>query len=196
MRAAAWLYGDPVLTAIFRDGRDVHAETAARIAGIAATDVSDMQRDGAKPINYGAVYGQGPNGLRESAFVSYGVEMSFREAEHACARFRQTYHVLYSGLRDNYRLCEARGYVLIGAGRIVKAEWEIDVGGRLLFTRCCNLPIQGICADAMLRAVSWTHARLKAARFEAGWSPVCMTSCFSRLIRTTPKQRGRSSKPQ
>jgi DNA polymerase I-like protein with 3'-5' exonuclease and polymerase domains len=28
MRAAAWLYGDPVLTQIFAEGRDIHAETA------------------------------------------------------------------------------------------------------------------------------------------------------------------------
>ena len=58
--------------------------------------------------------------------------------------------------------------MLIGVGRIVKAEWETDVGGRLLFTRCCNLPIQGICADAMLRAVAWTYARLKQARIRGG----------------------------
>ena len=34
MRAAAWLYRDPVLTQIFVEGRDIHEETAARIAGI------------------------------------------------------------------------------------------------------------------------------------------------------------------
>jgi hypothetical protein len=55
---------------------------------------------------------------------------------------------------DNYHLCKARGYVLIGAGRVVEATWEKDVDGRLLFTRCCNLPVQGICADAMLRAIA------------------------------------------
>jgi len=168
MRAAAWLYGDPVLTAIFRDGRDVHAETAARIAGIDADAVSAAQRDGAKPINYGAVYGQGPHGLRESAFINYGVQMSLDEAEHACRRFRETYRVLYQGLWHNYRRCEARGYILIDAGRIVKAEWETDVGGRLRFTRCCNIPIQGICANAMLRAIALVYARLKAARIRGG----------------------------
>jgi hypothetical protein len=44
----------------------------------------------------------------------------------------------------------------------------ILVGGRLLFTRCCNLPIQGICADAMLRAIVRTHAVLKDARIRGG----------------------------
>ena len=138
MRAAAWLYRDPVLTQIFIDGRDIHTETAARIAGVPVAQVSDVQRDAAKPINYGAIYGQGSAGLRESAFVNYGVELSLAGAEHARQRFFDTYRVLHQGLWDNYHLCVARGYVLIGAGRVVEAAWEEDVGGRLLFTRCCN----------------------------------------------------------
>jgi DNA polymerase I-like protein with 3'-5' exonuclease and polymerase domains len=168
MRAAAWLYGDPVLTRIFAEGRDIHAETAAHIAGIPVGEVSDEQRAAAKPINYGAIYGQGPAGLREAAFVNYGVEFSLTEAEHAHRRFFDTYRVLHRGIWDNYYLCQARGYVLIGAGRVVEAAWETDVDGRLLFTRCCNLPVQGIAADCMLRATTWTHARLKAARIRGG----------------------------
>jgi DNA polymerase I-like protein with 3'-5' exonuclease and polymerase domains len=168
MRAAAWLYRDPLLTQIFIDGRDIHAETAARIAGVPVAQVSDAQRGAAKPINYGAIYGQGPAGLRESAFVNYGVELSLAEAEYARQQFFESYRRLHQGLWDNYHLCKARGYVLIGAGRVVEAEWEEDVGGRLLFTRCCNLPIQGICADCLLRAITWTYARLKATQIRGG----------------------------
>ena len=58
--------------------------------------------------------------------------------------------------------------MLIGAGRVVEAAWETDLDGRLLFTRCCNLPVQGICADCLLRAVAWTYARLKAAGIRGG----------------------------
>jgi DNA polymerase I-like protein with 3'-5' exonuclease and polymerase domains len=168
MRAAAWLYGDPVLTRIFAEGRDIHAETAAHIAGIPVAEVSDEQRAAAKPINYGSIYGQGPAGLREAAFVNYGVEFSLTEAEHAHRRFFDTYRVLHRGIWDNYYRCQARGYVLIGVGRVVEAAWETDVDGQLLFTRCCNLPVQGIAADCMLRATTWTHARLKAARIRGG----------------------------
>jgi DNA polymerase I-like protein with 3'-5' exonuclease and polymerase domains len=168
MRAAAWLYGDPVLTAIFADGRDIHAETAARIAGIAVADVRPAQREVAKPINYGAIYGQGPDGLRESAFVNYGVELSRDEAEQARERFFAMFHRLKQGLWDNYYRCKARGYIEIGCGRVVEAPWETDVAGRLLFTRCCNLPIQGIAADAMLRAIARTHAALRDRRIRGG----------------------------
>ena len=58
--------------------------------------------------------------------------------------------------------------MLIGAGRIVKAGWEDDIGGRLIFTRCCNLPIQGICADAILRAVFNIHRLLQEGNVRGG----------------------------
>ena len=48
----------------------------------------------------------------------------------------------------------------------MEAVWEL--GGRLRFTQCCNLPIQGICADAMLRAIILVHARLQCQRIRGG----------------------------
>jgi DNA polymerase-1 len=100
--------------------------------------------------------------------VNYGVELTLVEAERACERFKKAYPDLQQGLWDNYHLCQRRGYIVIGAGRIIKAEWETDVGGKLIFPRCCNAPIQGICADALLRATAWLHGRLKQARIRGG----------------------------
>jgi DNA polymerase-1 len=168
MRAAAWISGDPALTRVYAEGRDIHAETAGHIVGIAPERVTKEQRQAAKPVNFGAIYGIGPAALRENAFAEYGVEMTQRQAENALDRFFQTYVGLRQWRRRHYEICKARGYVEIGAGRVVEAQWEDDVGGQLLFTRCCNLPIQGICADAMLRAIARTHAMLKDARIHGG----------------------------
>jgi DNA polymerase-1 len=62
MRAAAWLYRDPVLTQIFADGRDIHAETAARIAGVAVAE--SPTRSGVPPSRSitGRSMGRGPMG--------------------------------------------------------------------------------------------------------------------------------------
>jgi DNA polymerase-1 len=56
--------------------------------------------------------------------------------------------------------CSWQGRVDIGCGRIVKAEWEVENGGRITFNQACNLPIQGVCADLMLRALGTVHTRL------------------------------------
>jgi DNA polymerase-1 len=168
MRAAAWISGDPALTRVYAEGRDIHAETAGRIVGIAPEHVTKEQRQAAKPVNFGAIYGIGPATLRENAFAEYGVEMTQLQAEKALDRFFRTYAGLHQWRRRHYEMCKARGYVEIGAGRVVEAQWEDDVGGQLLFTRCCNLPIQGIAADAMLRAIARTHAALRNRRIRGG----------------------------
>jgi hypothetical protein len=168
MRAAAWLYNDPALTRIFVENRDIHIESAARIAGVPTANVTKEQRQAAKPVNYGALYGQSPAGLREYAFTDYGIELSLAEAERAQAAFFAAFPQLQDGLQRNYDTSCAQGFVLIGAGRIVKAGWEDDIGGRLIFTRCCNLPIQGICADAMLRAVTNVHEQIQERNVRGG----------------------------
>jgi DNA polymerase I-like protein with 3'-5' exonuclease and polymerase domains len=168
LRAAAWMYHDSALTQIFADGRDIHKETAAFIAGIPISEVTEEQRNSAKPINFGAIYGQGPDGLREAAFVDYGVKLSLDDAVHARTRFFDMFHRLEMGLRDNWRRCADRGYIAIGCGRVVEKAWERDVGEQIIFTRCCNIPIQGICADALLRALTMMHTRLRHAGIRGG----------------------------
>jgi DNA polymerase-1 len=168
MRAAAWISGDQALTRVYAEGRDIHAETAGRIVGVAPESVSKEQRQAAKPVNFGAIYGIGAAMLRENAFAEYGVEMTLRQAENALDRFFDNYRQLGRWRRRHHDICKARGYVEIGCGRVVEAAWETDTGGQLIFTRCCNLPVQGICADAILRAITWTYTQLKQAGIRGG----------------------------
>lgn len=66
LRVAALLSKDPILTEIFKDGRDVHTEVATRVFHVKPEDVSYEQRRRAKVINFGMIYGMGVNALRES----------------------------------------------------------------------------------------------------------------------------------
>jgi DNA polymerase I-like protein with 3'-5' exonuclease and polymerase domains len=165
MRAAAWISGDQALTQVFAEGRDIHAETAASIAGIPIESVTKEQRQGAKAVNFGSIYGIGPRSLAESAFANYGVEMTETEAKFALDRFFAAYAGLARWREHNHQRCMQRGYVLIGAGRVVEAAWE-PYG--LSFPQCCNLPVQGIAADAMLRAIALVHKRLRDEGIRGG----------------------------
>jgi DNA polymerase-1 len=166
LRAIAWLSGDAELTALYAEGRDLHRETAAAVAGIAPEDVTREQRQAAKAVNFGSIYGISARGLAEYAFASYGIDMPEVEAKHALDTFFQRFTALDRWRRENADLARARGFVRIGAGRIVEAAWE--PGGRLSFQQCCNLPVQGICADAMLRAIALVHTRFAAAGVRGG----------------------------
>jgi DNA polymerase-1 len=144
----------------------MHCEAAATIAGITAEHVTREQRQAAKAVNFGALYGISARGLAEYAFANFGVEMTEAAAKAALDAFFSRFRALASWRETNARLCWRQGFVRIGAGRIVKAA--LEPGGRLSFQQCCNLPVQGICADAMLRAIALVHARLYAAGIRGG----------------------------
>ncbi len=66
LRLAAFLSGDEALTQIFKDGRDVHTEVAARVFHVTALDVTAEMRRRAKVINFGILYGMGVNSLMQA----------------------------------------------------------------------------------------------------------------------------------
>ena len=139
LRALAFKSRNRALTEAFANGVDIHRTTAAGIAGVALDEVTDAQRQGAKPVNFGAIYGMKERGLVQYAFNTYGVALSLEEARRYLERFFATYAGLEGYLRDHANLCERRGYIEIGCGRVVEARWEKD--GRISFQQCCNLPI-------------------------------------------------------
>ncbi|MDR1596452.1 MAG: DNA polymerase I, partial [Treponema sp.] len=101
----AHLSQDKNLIAAFREGKDVHARTAALIFGIDEKDVHSDQRRIAKTINFGVMYGM-------SAFrLSNELRITRTEA----ASFIEAYFKTYAGIRgfidELIRKTEETGYV-------------------------------------------------------------------------------------
>jgi DNA polymerase-1 len=63
LRLLAHLSRDPALTAAFHEDRDIHAAVAAQIHGVPVDRVTREQRNAAKMVNFGIVYGITPYGL-------------------------------------------------------------------------------------------------------------------------------------
>jgi DNA polymerase I-like protein with 3'-5' exonuclease and polymerase domains len=162
MRAAAWLSGCRAMSAIYTADpvRDLHRETAAAISRIPYDQVTAEQRQSAKPVNFGSIYGIGAVSLAEDAFDSYGIIMTDVEAQTALDRFFETYAGVNTWRWDHWQVCKATQRVVVpGSRRTVEAQWENN--GALRFTQCCNLPISGRAADAMLLALQLLHDRLR-----------------------------------
>ena len=161
MRGAAWISKCPVMSAIYLADpvRDLHTETAAAIAHIPPDMVTKTQRQAAKPVNFGSIYGVGAITLAENAFGDYGILMTEAEAQRALDSFFATFRGFNEWRWQHWRECKATGRVVVpGSGRTVEAAWE---RGNLRFAQCCNIPIQGICADAMLLALRMLYERLR-----------------------------------
>ena len=139
LRGAAWLSGDAALTALHDEGRDLHREVAAMIANITLDDVTKDQRQGAKSISFGALYGMGAASLVEYAFDTDGVILSIDEAQDALHQFFLRFPDLRRWRDVNYQRCLGEGRIKIASGRVIEQAWE--PGHQLKFTLCCNAPI-------------------------------------------------------
>src|SRR5262249_29454629 len=74
LRIAARISGDKALLDAYARGLDVHTLTAQRI--LAKQEVTKADRQTAKSLNFGLLYGMGAKGLRAYALSNYGVVLS------------------------------------------------------------------------------------------------------------------------
>jgi DNA polymerase I len=173
MRGAAHISGDHTMTEAFENGLDLHRVTAARMTGKAPADVTPEERKGAKAVNFGSIYGQGADGLVKSAWANFDLDLSLAEARAWQDAFAASYPQLVRWRRKHHERCEERGYIVIGKGAESEGIGRIWPKSRLgrdesYYTRCCNLPIQGACADDAMLALAYVDDRLFDAGIEGG----------------------------
>ena len=158
LRIAAWKFEDEAMTAAFRAGKDIHAETAARISGLTPEEVTADQRDKAKAVNFGSIYGMSVRGLAAYAFSGFGIVITEADAQQMLNSFFTAYPQLRDGRFKVHREAIASGEIPVGLyGRVVYWLWDEAwvARGRYKppFSSCCNLPIQGAAADLMLAQI-------------------------------------------
>lgn len=111
LRVLAHLSGDPALVQAFRNGEDIHARTAGLLFDKEPNDITSEERRNAKTINFGLIYGMGPQKLAQDLGIT------INEAKGFIARYFEK----LSTLKDFYEsiLEEARtkGFVSTMAGR-------------------------------------------------------------------------------
>jgi DNA polymerase-1 len=70
LRILAAFSGDPNMIKAFREGKDIHAATAARVFDVDISEVTPEQRGKAKSVNFGISYGQTAFGLSRNLGIS------------------------------------------------------------------------------------------------------------------------------
>ena len=160
LRILAHFSGDEVFVRAFREGKDVHRETAAVIFGVPVDEVTGGMRDQAKTVNFATLYGQGPFGLARQL----GISMDDAK------RFISQYFERFAGVRRflDEQVAQARelGYVatLLGRRRFVPElrarAWNVRQFGERVAQ---NTPIQGTAADLIKVAMIQIGPLLRGA---------------------------------
>ena len=152
LRLAAYIAKDERMLTAFRDGIDLHAATAAIVLDKAPADVTKQDRQLAKAVNFGLIYGQSARGLVRYAKSSYGVELSEKRAHEIRDRFFRA----YAGLARWHKVAtqDARGFVSAEARTLLgRRQQLLDGDWWPRFTRLVNTPVQGTAADGIKKAL-------------------------------------------
>ncbi|HEV7893719.1 MAG TPA: DNA polymerase [Pyrinomonadaceae bacterium] len=158
LRILADFTGDRGFVDAFQSGADLHRTTAAQVFGVKPEEVSKEQRDFAKRLNFGVVYGIG---ARRFALLT-GLKES--EAEDLLRRYFATYRDLDSWLRDaGNKAVRERTAERTVAGRLFRFNFDPEdrQAASLAHRGGKNSPIQGSSADIIKRAMRLLHDRLK-----------------------------------
>ena len=157
LRIIAEFSQDPGFMAAFRSGADLHKTTASQVFNVSIDQVSPQQRDFAKRLNFGVVYGIGAPRFANMT------GMSLTEAEATLRRYFETYKVLDTYLQDTAAQALEDRQVRTGSGRIVRYRYDPKNKQQVSSTRrkARNARIQGTGSDIFKRALRLVGEELK-----------------------------------
>jgi len=157
LRVAADIAQEHSLIEAYKHGQDTHKKTAAILLNKKPEDVTKAERQLAKAVNFGLLFGQGPKGLQAYAESSYGVEITEAEAR----KYRDAWFAAYPAFKvwhqKSGRAAEKSLSVRTPGGR--ERRWE---GAKdFAVTAAYNTPVQGGAAEAMLASLAHLDKALK-----------------------------------
>ncbi|MCR5118831.1 MAG: DNA polymerase I [Lachnospiraceae bacterium] len=146
LRILASLAGDEGLIEAYKEGRDIHRITAAKVFGVPFEEVTDLQRRNAKAVNFGIVYGISSFGLSQDLSISRS------EAKEYIEQYFITYPGIKAYLDRVKEEAKEKGYSVTYFGRrrpipelASNNFMQRQFGERVAM----NAPVQGTAADIM-----------------------------------------------
>ena len=159
LRVMAHLSGDEHMMEVFREGKDLHAATAATIYTKDINDVTRDERTKSKRANFGIIYGITVFGLSER------LDISRDESKLLIDGFFQTFPQVHDYMEASKQLARERGYAETVFHR---RRYLPDINSRNATVRnfaernAINAPIQGSAADIIKVAMIRIYERFKA----------------------------------
>ena len=164
LRLMAAMSKDPAMLEAFRNGEDIHRDTASRVFGVMPALVSPEQRSMCKMVNFGIIYG----------ISAFGLSQRLKVPRREAADLIETYFRLYPRIREymaeTVAKAREKGYAetVLGRRRTLR-----DINSRNATARqgaerdAINTPIQGSAADLIKIAMVKVDAALKAEHLRA-----------------------------
>ena len=159
LRILAHISGEPKLREAFQRGDDIHAATAAEVLGKEQASLTKEERNRAKAVNFGIIYGISAFGLSDQ------LDISREEAGAYIDTYLARFPYVQDFIQRTIEQAEREGYVrtLLGRRRPipelrVRNRQTRSLGERL----AVNTVMQGTAADIIKVAMVAIERRLRA----------------------------------
>ena len=159
LRVMAHLSQDPQMIKVFREGKDLHAATAANIYKKPIEEVTRDERTKSKRANFGIIYGITVFGLAER------LDIPRDEAKMLIDGYFATFPKVHDYMEKSKEVARQQGYVttLFGRRRYLPDINSANATVRGFAERnAINAPIQGTAADIIKVAMIHIFNRFKA----------------------------------
>ena len=134
----------------FKNGLDVHTVTAAKIFGVPVASVTPQLRSRAKAVNFGIIYGMGPQRLAAETGTT------LTEAKDFIKRYFEVYPGIKAYIDGLIDKAKAAGYcrTMLGRQRAIPELADRNLANRARGENIAvNAPIQGSAADLIKLAM-------------------------------------------
>ena len=176
LRVMAHLSNDSQMIEVFREGKDLHAATAANIYKKPIEEVTRDERTKSKRANFGIIYGITVFGLAER------LDISREEAKQLIDGYFATFPDVHDYMEQAKQTARQQGYVttLFGRRRYLPDINSANATVRGFAERnAINAPIQGTAADIIKVAMIRIHQRFKAEGIRSKMTRRTQLLCLS-----------------
>ncbi len=181
LRVLAHMAKEEHMVEAFREGQDIHAQTAAKVYGVPLSQVTSAMRSSAKAVNFGIVYGISDFGLARN------ISVSRKEAADFIERYFAQYPAVRIFMDKCVKTAKEKGYVetLLGRRRAIPELKSANFNTRSFGERAAmNTPVQGSAADIIKVAM----VRVQRALEEEGLKARLILQVHDELIVDAPRE--------
>jgi DNA polymerase I-like protein with 3'-5' exonuclease and polymerase domains len=158
LRIGAHFANDQVMLAAFKARKDLHRSTAATVLSKKVAEVTKDDRQLAKAVNFGFLYGQRADGFRTYARTEYAITLSLEEATD----LRSKFFARYRGLAEWHQAAWEKANQGVNEAHTILGRLLCAQGERLwdLFQLHTSYRVSGSAADVIKTGMVKTVAAL------------------------------------
>lgn len=148
LRVAAYYSQDEAMLEIYRTGQDLHKIVAAAMYRIPIEQVTRDQRQSAKVIDFGMIYG------KVAKTIAVDLSITVKEAERFIATFFKRFPRLHQWIKEQQQRVLRDGYTVTPFGAKRRFPCILDSNRYDILKQAVNTPIQGFAGQICLTTLA------------------------------------------